>query len=127
MDKTSNSINWFEIPAIDIERARAFYETIFGIEMQAMPIHGLKMISFPAEWGDGRVHGALIQHEMYTPSEHGIAIYLNANPNIQDIIDRIEPAGGKVVTRKTQISPDIGYMAFFLDTEGNRLALHAQN
>lgn len=127
MDKTSNSINWFEIPAIDIERARAFYETIFGIEMQAMPIPGLKMISFPAEWGDGRVHGALIQHEMYTPSEHGIAIYLNANPNIQDIIDRIEPAGGKVVTPKTQISPDIGYMAFFLDTEGNRLALHAQN
>lgn len=88
---------------------------------------GFKMISFPAEWGDGRVHGALMQHEMYTPSEHGVAIYLNANPNIQAIIDRIEPAGGKVVFPKTQISPDIGYMAFFVDTEGNRLALHAQN
>ena len=64
---------------------------------------------------------------MYTPSEHGVAIYLNANPDIQTVINRIEPAGGKVVIPKTQISPEVGYMAFFLDTEGNRLALHAQN
>ena len=64
---------------------------------------------------------------MYTPSEHGVAIYLNANPNIQAVIDRIEPAGGKIIIPRTQISPEIGYMAFFLDTEGSRLALHAQN
>ncbi len=127
MDKSANSLNWFEIPTVDIARAQAFYEAIFDMKMQQMPIPGLKMVSFPAEWGDGRVHGALIQHEMYTPSEQGVAIYLNANPTIQTIIDRIEPAGGKIVIPKTQISPEIGYMAFFLDTEGNRIALHAQN
>jgi len=125
MDKSSNTINWFEIPTLDINRARAFYETIFDVKMQELPIPGVKMISFPAEPGDGKLHGALIQHEMYTPSEHGVAIYLNANPSIQAVIDRIEAAGGKIVIPRTQISPEIGYMAFFIDTEGNRLALHA--
>lgn len=127
MDKNSNSINWFEIPATDIERARKFYETIFDMKMQELPMPGFKMISFPMDMGSGKVSGALMQHEMYTPSEHGVAIYLNANPNIQTVIDRIEPAGGKIVIPKTQISPEIGFMAFFVDTEGNRVALHAQN
>jgi hypothetical protein len=64
---------------------------------------------------------------MHTPSQDGAVIYLNGNPSIQAILDRIEPAGGKVIMPRTQISPEIGYMAFFIDTEGNRIGLHAQN
>jgi predicted enzyme related to lactoylglutathione lyase len=127
MDKNTNSLNWFEIPTTDIARARKFYETIFNIKMEEMPMPQLKMVSFPADMGSGKANGALVQHEMYSPSDKGVVIYLNANPKIQDVIDRIESAGGKIVIPKTQISPEIGYMAFFTDTEGNRLALHAQN
>ena len=127
MKNTENSINWFEIPAVDIERAKKFYEAIFDIEMAHMPIPGLKMVTFPMEIGSGKANGALAQHELYKPSTDGVVIYLNANPEIQTVIDRIEPAGGKIMIPKTQISPEIGYMAFFVDTEGNRLALHAQN
>lgn len=127
MDKSTNAINWFEIPAIDIDRAQKFYEALFEIEMEKVPVPGLKMVAFPADPGNGKVSGSLMQHEQYKPSVDGVAIYLNANPDIQTVIDRIEPAGGKIVIPKTQISPEIGYMAFFIDTEGNRLALHAQH
>jgi hypothetical protein len=37
----------------------------------------------------------------------------------------VEAAGGKVLVPKTQISEDIGYMGVFLDTEGNRIAIHS--
>ncbi len=127
MDNTTNALNWFEIPTADIARARKFYETIFDIEMNELPLGELKMVTFPYNPGSGTVSGALVQHELYTPIENGVLVYLNANPEIQTVIDRIEAAGGTMTLPKTQISPDIGYMCIFKDTEGNRVALHAQN
>jgi predicted enzyme related to lactoylglutathione lyase len=128
MDKQSNSLNWFEIPVKDIARAKKFYESIFSItmeEMQEMP--GMKMASFPFEMGSGKANGALAESPYHKPSKEGTIVYLNANPSIQAVIDRIEKAGGQVVMPKTQISPEIGWMSFFLDSEGNQIALHAQN
>jgi uncharacterized protein len=128
MDKNSNSLNWFEIPAKDIARAMKFYEEIFSMTMQEMgEMMGMKMAGFPAELGNGKASGGLVQGPMHKPSAEGCIIYLNANPKIQTVIDRIDAAGGKVLMPRTQISPEIGYMAFFLDTEGNRIGLHAQN
>lgn len=128
MEKTANALNWFEIPAKDITRAKKFYEAIFETKMEDMPeMMGMKMSSFPAEMGNGKVSGALVQGQMHVPSTDGAVVYLNANPSIQKVIDRIEANGGKVLVPKTQISPEIGCMAFFVDTEGNRMALHAQN
>lgn len=127
MDKNSNSLNWFEIPALDIARATKFYETIFGIKMEPMPeMMGMKMAGFPAEMGSGKANGALAQSTQHKPSMDGCVIYLNADPTIQTVIDRIEKADGKVLMPKTQISPEIGYMAFFVDTEGNKMGLHAR-
>ena len=128
MDKNSNSLNWFEIPALDIARATKFYETIFGIKMEKMQeMMGMKMSGFPADMGNGKASGALVQSQQHKPSMDGCVIYLNADPKIQTVIDRIEKANGKVLMPKTQISPEIGYMAFFIDTEGNKVGLHAQN
>ncbi len=128
MDKQSNSLNWFEIPAADISRAKKFYENIFSIQMQDMgEMMGMKMVGFPTEMGNGKASGGLVQGPMHKPSAEGALIYLNANPSIQAVVERIEKAGGKVVMPKTQISPEIGFMAFFTDTEGNRVGLHAQN
>ena len=56
---------------------------------------------------------------------NGTLLYLNANPDVQIILDRVEAAGGKVVVPKTEISPDYGYMGIFIDTEGNRIGLHS--
>lgn len=127
MDKTTNALNWFEIPAVDIQRAKKFYETIFGIQMDLQTMMGIDMASFPMDNGNGKASGAVVKGEMYKPSMEGAVIYLNANPNMDNVISKIEGAGGKMLMPKTQITPEIGYMAFFADTEGNRVALHSQN
>ncbi len=127
MDKNTNSLNWFEIPAVDINRASKFYEEIFSLEMSPMQeMMGMKMAGFPADMGNGKASGALVQSNMHKPSMDGCVIYLNANPEIKTVIDRIEKAGGKILMPKTQITPEIGFMAFFTDTEGNKMGLHAQ-
>ncbi len=126
MESTANALNWFEIPAKDINRAKKFYDSIFNAELTLMPeMMGMKMAGFPIDNMSGKVGGALVQSDMHKPSADGAVVYLNANPSIQEVIDRIEPAGGQVVMPKTQISPEIGYMAFFTDSEGNKVGLHA--
>ncbi len=72
MDNKSNSLNWFEIPAIDIARATKFYETIFDIEMMPMPeMMGMKMSGFPMEMGSGKANGGLAQSAQHKPSMDG--------------------------------------------------------
>ncbi len=126
LSANTNAINWFEIPATDINRAKKFYETIFDIEMNTIEIMGFEMAFFPSSDNmQGLVSGALVKGDMHKPSLEGPIIYLNANPEIQLIIDRIEANGGKILTPATLVNEQVGYMAFFIDTEGNRLALHA--
>jgi predicted enzyme related to lactoylglutathione lyase len=51
---------------------------------------------------------------------------LNGNPDLSLPLSKVAAAGGKVVMPKTKISDDIGYMAFFIDPEGNSIGLHSQ-
>lgn len=126
MDRTTNSINWFEIPVIDMARAKHFYQVIFSIHMDEMSMEGILMASFPYDSGNGKTAGALVMNEMYTPSTNGIVIYLNANPDLSTVLEKVEQQGGKIVMPKTLITPEIGYMAFVIDTEGNKIGLHSQ-
>ncbi len=121
-----NAISWFEIPTTDIERAQKFYETIFDIKMIPLNFDNLQMRMFPIS-DPMNIGGALVHNsDFYIPSStHGPMVYLNANPDIQIIIDKIETAGGTIIVPQTEISPEHGYMAVFLDTEGNRIALHS--
>ena len=128
MDKTRNSLNWLEIPATDISMAKKFYETVFSIKMEPVQeMMGIKMTFFPNDQGNGKASGNLVQSDMHKPSVDGSVIFLNANPGIQPVIDRIAAADGKVVMPKIEISPEIGYMAFFIDSEGNKIGLHSKN
>lgn len=121
-----NAISWFEIPTTDLDRATAFYETIFDIKLNPLDMPQLKMRMFPLEDMMG-VGGALSYAPgFYTPSgTDGPLVYLNANPDVQNILDRIPDAGGTIIVPKTEISPEHGHMAVFIDTEGNRIALHS--
>jgi predicted enzyme related to lactoylglutathione lyase len=128
MDPQANALNWFEIPVDEIERAQDFYEGIFDMEMAPLQeMQGMKMVGFPIDMASGKIGGALVESDFHIPSDEGAIIYLNANPDIQTIIDRVEDLGGEVVMPRTQITPEIGFMAFFIDSEGNRVGLHAQN
>jgi predicted enzyme related to lactoylglutathione lyase len=127
MDKSTNALNWFEIPATDINRAKSFYENVFDIEMGGTEMMGMKMAFFPGEPNNGKASGSIVEGPMHKPSQEGSVVYLNANPDMDGVIEKIEGAGGQVVMPKTPIGGDMGYMAFFLDTEGNKIGLHSTN
>ena len=121
----TNAISWFEIPTADIERASKFYETILDVKMIPMDMPNLQMRMFPVTDNTG-VGGALTHApDFYQPQANGTLVYLNANPDVQKVLDKVEAAGGKIVVPKTEISPEYGYMAVLIDTEGNRVALHS--
>lgn len=125
MDNTTNALNWFEIATNDLARAQKFYEEVFRIKMEAMDLDQLQMRMFPGEGANGKVGGAIVKSAMHKPSEEGTLVYLNANPDLADALGRVEQHGGKVLMPKTHISDHIGYMAFFMDTEGNAVAMHS--
>lgn len=127
MKSTENALNWFEIAVTDIARAKKFYETVFDIEMFQIEMMGMIMAFFPTDDSKGNVGGGLVQSDMHKPSMEGSIIYLNGNPDLASALSKIEEAGGQVVMPKTFVSDTIGYMAFFIDTEGNKVALHSGN
>lgn len=94
--------------------------------MTALELPELQMCLFPLEGPTG-IGGALVHNtEFYRPSHtEGPLLYLNGNPDVQIVLDRVPGAGGKILVPKTLISPEYGHMAVFLDTEGNRVGLHS--
>ncbi len=121
-----NAISWFEIGSTDLNRAQKFYETIFDIQLIPMDMDSIKMRMFPLEDMMG-VGGAIVDSGgFHKPSAtDGPLIYLNGNPDLQIVLDRVEAAGGKIMMPKTEISPEYGFMAVVIDTEGNRIGLHS--
>ncbi len=122
-----NMVGWFEIPVVDMDRAKEFYDTVFQISIQLHDLGGTKMGWFPADYDKPGTSGSLIQNkDWYKPSNtDGVLIYFSS-ADVDNELSRVEKAGGKITQPKTQISPDIGYMALFVDTEGNRIALHSR-
>lgn len=119
-----NAINWFEIPVTDFTRAKKFYETILEIEIMEMPFPSGKYGMLPADMMNGGVGGGLAQGEGFEPSDKGTIVYLNGGEDLSLSLSRVEQAGGKIVLPKTSIGQN-GFMAHFIDTEGNRVALHS--
>lgn len=119
----ANVINWFEIPAENIDRASKFYSEVLGGELNIMDMMSMQMAFLPME-GEG-VGGALVRSEMHKPSAEGAVVYLNGGEDLTTPLSRVEKAGGKVVMPKTKISDEYGYMAFFIDSEGNKIAFHS--
>lgn len=122
-----NAISWFELPTVDLGRAQKFYESIFDIEMMPIDLPNIQMRMFPLEDMQNGVGGALCKAEGFFKSSatDGPLIYLDANPDVQNILDKVEAAGGKIIVPKTEISPEYGFMGVFIDTEGNRVGLHS--
>jgi predicted enzyme related to lactoylglutathione lyase len=115
-------ISWFEIPAINFQQAVAFYNNIFKMEMEKNFEGNYAMAFFPANKGIG---GAIVAGPGSTPSDTGTLIYLNAGKDLTQVLKRIEPAGGRIIMSKTLINKESGYFALFIDSEGNKLALHS--
>ena len=122
-----NAISWFEIGTADLDRATKFYETIFGIKLVPLDLDNIKMRMFPLDDMMTGVGGALVfSNGFHKPSStDGPLVYLNGDPDVQLVLDRVEAAGGKIMVPKTEISAEYGFMAVIIDTEGNRIGLHS--
>lgn len=122
----ANALDWFEIPAIDADRARTFYETILDTKMQDLPTDepGYKMYAF--HWSETEVGGSVVQGDGYVPSDVGIVIYLNAGISLAESVNRVEKAGGTVLQPNIPIGEN-GFIAMITDTEGNKVGLHSMS
>lgn len=121
-EEIKNYISWFEIPAVDFPQAVYFYNHIFNIEMEQRinPLNA--MAFFPATKGIG---GAVIASSGSIPSDKGALIYLNGGKDLNNVLNKVEEAGGRIVMPKTLISAEDGFFAIFIDNQGNKLALHS--
>jgi predicted enzyme related to lactoylglutathione lyase len=127
METFKNALSWFEIPVLDFARAKAFYQSIFEYEMPEMDMENVKMGVLPHDRGSG-VGGAICFGDGYEPSgTRGLKAYLNGGEDLNVILERIPTSGGVIVLPKTEIAPDMGYFAFFTDTEGNVVGLYSMN
>ncbi len=127
-EQKNNAVGWFEIPTTDMGRAVKFYETVFNQKLERNKIGNLEMAWFPwVEEGMGASGSLIHDPEHYKPSIDGPVIYFTAHSgDLSNELSRIEEAGGKVLVPKTLITDEIGYFGIFLDTEGNRLAIHSR-
>lgn len=123
----NNAISWFEIGTKDLDRAQKFYEEILQIKMNAFDLPNIKMRMFPIEDPKTGIGGALVDSGgFHKPSgTDGPLLYLNANPDVQLVLDRVENAGGQILVQKTPVSDDFGFIGVIIDSEGNRVALHS--
>jgi uncharacterized protein len=124
-----NAINWFEIPVTDFDRAKQFYQTIFSYEMPESVMGESRMGFFLYDFKAGKVGGAIVHNKSFLPADNGTLVYLNCQPDLQVVLNKVEAAGGKISQPKTLISDQqqLGFWALITDTEGNRVALHSMN
>ncbi len=116
-------IVWFEIPAVQLDRAVQFYQSILKVTLKVEQIGPEKLAVFPYQ--PPAISGCVLEVKGHTPGA-GVILYLNADPDLKGALDRVAGAGGKVLLPRTALPENVGgYFARILDTEGNQVGLHA--
>jgi hypothetical protein len=123
MDK----VKAFDIPVDDMERAKRFYEKVFGWEISPVPDSGGNFHAATTtpvdEEGEPKLPGG-INGGFFQRGTHGVQesfVEINV-PSIDEYLKKIESAGGRVVKPKGPIL-DIAFFALVKDTEGNIIGL----
>lgn len=120
-----NTLNWFEIPATDFARAKAFYAKVLDAQIQDDPNPNMQYAYLPSDPQKGGYGGAIASGENFVPSMIGTTIYLDGGHDLSLPLGKVESAGGKVILPKTAIGENRGFIALFIDTEGNKVGLHS--
>lgn len=116
-------ITWFEIQAKDLKRACDFYSKILDCNVEISEMNGFKMGFFPSD--EKSIGGAIVVEPDNEPSAKGTVVYFTVE-SIDDTLKIVEEAGGKALSDKIKISDEIGFCAFILDSEGNRIGLYSR-
>ncbi len=118
-----DAITWFEIPATDLPRAKRFYETVLATELrlEQMGPHQLAVFPYTAPG----VGGCVMAGDGVHPSSDGNLVYLHAGNSLKAALGRVQRAGGRIALDATTLPDGMGVFAHVIDTEGNRVGLHA--
>ena len=128
MGKLIGKVVHFEIPADDLERAKDFYGSVFGWDLNTTSMPGggqyTSAQSTPVDEATqmplepGAINGGLVDREESTPNP---VITLDV-PDIDAALRDVEAHGGTTVTARSAI-PGMGAYAYFKDPEGNVMGL----
>lgn len=105
----------FEIPADEVDRAKTFYQDLFGWKFEQFP--GMDYWSITTS-GDHPIGGGMMKRRDPT---HPVTNYIDVD-SIDGYVKKVEQLGGKVIGPKMAV-PNMGYFAICLDTEGNVFGL----
>ncbi|HLP92596.1 MAG TPA: VOC family protein [Saprospiraceae bacterium] len=118
-----NAIQWFEIPALDLERAFQFYSTVLHGNVRKGTFGNGEVILFNVPFNTGEaVGGSIVVRPDLTPTSNGGVIYLNAFGNLSEAVGKVLSAGGKVLAPEINLGK-FGFAAIILDSEGNKIGL----
>jgi len=123
MKQSKDALTWFEIPAADLPRATRFYEAVLGSKLKSETMGPKELAIFP--YAEPGVGGCLIAGDGHAPAPSGTVVYLAVSPALDDALDRVKRAGGKIALPKTALPEGMGVFAHVIDSEGNRVGLHA--
>jgi predicted enzyme related to lactoylglutathione lyase len=125
MSTLSNPVGWFEIHVADMNRARRFYEAVFGRTLSQLPSGDpeMEMWMFSGDPQGSGASGALVKHPMKTPSTEGALVYFSC-ADCAEQAALAQQHGGQVFKAKFSIGPN-GFIAIVGDSEGNAIGLHS--
>ncbi|WP_028668677.1 VOC family protein [Runella zeae] len=118
-----HAVNWFEIPAIDLDRAYQFYSIVLNGNVRKGTFGNGDLILFNVPFNNGEaVGGSLVVRPDLQPSTNGAVLYLNAFGKLTETVGRVEKAGGKVIVPEINLGK-FGFAAIIIDSEGNKIGL----
>ena len=119
----SNPVGWFEIYVQDMNRAKAFYESVFKTQLQKLEGPGIDMWAFPMQPEGSGAPGALIRMEGFPSGGNSTIVYFICQDCSVEA-KRASTQGGKIFKDKFSIG-QYGFIALVTDTEGNMIGLHS--
>lgn len=118
-----NAVQWFEIPALDLDRAFEFYFTVLNGNVRKGTFLEQEIILFNVPFASGEaVGGSIVQRESVKPSSDGVILYISAFGKLDDAVAKVEAAGGQVIVPRLDLGK-FGVIAIIIDSEGNRIGL----
>ena len=119
----NNPVNWFEIYVQDMERAKAFYEAVFGVQLTKLEGTEFEMWAFPMGQDDSGASGSLVKIPGYPSGNNSVVVYFSCADCAVEA-EKAAKSGGQIETGKKSVG-QYGHIALVIDTEGNLVGLHS--
>ena len=119
----NNPVGWFEIYVEDMQRAKAFYEAVFGVQLSKLDSPGMDMLAFPMNQTGYGASGALVRMPGFSSGRNSVLVYFSCADCAVEASKAVQ-AGGEIEKAKMSIG-QYGHIALVTDTEGNMIGLHS--